>query len=93
MPASKIQLLGSEKAFFRYLISGTKSPKYGLLFTHELVQKSRNKGKIARVLADKISIAARIDYFKGEFIGDKLRKQVEARLWEKYFLEFIKMKE
>lgn len=80
MPASKIQLLGSEKAFFRYLISGTKSPKYGLLFTHELVQKSKNKGKIARVVANKISIAAKIDYFKGEFIGDKLRKQVEAKI-------------
>ncbi len=80
MYASKIQLLGSEKAFFRYLVSRTKNPKYGIIFMHEFVQKSKDKGKIARTLADKISIAVKVDYFKGKFIGDKLRKQVEARL-------------
>jgi nucleolar protein 56 len=31
-------------------------------------------GKVARALADKLSIAVKIDYFKGKFIGDKLKK-------------------
>jgi len=32
------------------------------------------------MLADKIAIAAKVDYFKGEFCGDKLRADVEGRL-------------
>ena len=33
----------------------------------------------ARALADKISIAVKIDYFKGKFIGDKLLKEIEEK--------------
>ena len=33
-------------------------------------------GKVARALADKLSIAVRVDYFKGNFIGDKLKKEL-----------------
>jgi len=36
-------------------------------------------GRIARSLADKISIAVKVDYFKGKFIGDKLRKEIEEK--------------
>lgn len=80
-PASTIQLLGAEKALFRHMKTGARAPKYGILFQHPLIQKSKKKdhGKIARTLADKISIAARVDYFKGKFIGDKLRKEVEDK--------------
>ena len=80
-PASTVQLLGAEKALFRHMKTGAKAPKYGVIHEHPIVAKvPRNiKGKAARVLADKISIAAKIDYFKGEFIGDKLRKEVEER--------------
>ncbi|MBI5065041.1 hypothetical protein HZA97_02285 [Candidatus Woesearchaeota archaeon] len=80
MPASTIQILGAEKALFRHLKGEGRSPKFGFLYGHELVKKSRdNKGKVAKLLADKISIAAKIDYFKGKFIGDKLRKEVEEK--------------
>lgn len=82
MPASKIQLLGAEKAFFRHLKDKKhKSPKYGILHEHYLVAKAvkEGKGKIARVLADKICIAAKVDYFRGNFIGDKLKKQLEEK--------------
>lgn len=81
MPASTIQLLGAEKALFMHLIKGTKSPKHGVIIEHPIIQKvDRNqKGKAARVLADKISLAVKIDFFKGKFIGDKLRKEVEDR--------------
>ncbi len=77
MPASKIQLLGAEKALFRHLITGSKSPKHGIVLQHNYVQKSKNKGKAARILADKISIAVKVDYFKGEPIGNKLKRELK----------------
>ena len=78
-PASRIQLLGAEKALFRHIKQGTKIPKYGILATHTLVEKAsaKNKGKAARTLASKIAIASKVDYFKGKFIGDKLKQQLE----------------
>jgi len=80
-PASTVQLLGAEKALFRHMTSGARSPKYGFIHGHPLIAKNpRNLGgKIARALADKISIAVKVDYFKGKFIGDKLLKEIEAR--------------
>lgn len=81
LPSSVIQLLGAEKALFRHLKTGARSPKYGILHEHPLISKAKKPehGKIARALADKISIAVRVDYFKGKFIGDKLRKELEER--------------
>ncbi|MFP4523190.1 MAG: hypothetical protein ACLFNM_01420 [Candidatus Woesearchaeota archaeon] len=66
LPASTIQLLGAEKALFRHLKTGAKSPKHGFIINHQLLQKSRAKerGKIARALADKLSLCAKIDYFR-----------------------------
>ncbi len=82
MPSSKIQILGAEKALFRHLKTGARAPKHGLIFQHELIQKSprEKRGKAARILADKISIAVKVDYFKGKFIADKLLKEIEAKL-------------
>jgi nucleolar protein 56 len=84
-PASTIQLLGAEEALFRHLKTGAKSPKYGILHEHPLVTqaKSSERGKVARALGDKISIAVKVDFFKGKFIGDKLRKQLEVRFIRK----------
>ncbi|MCX6707434.1 MAG: NOP5/NOP56 family protein [Candidatus Woesearchaeota archaeon] len=81
-PSSTVQVLGAEEAFFRHMTTGSRPPKHGFIHEHPFVaQASKDeKGRIARVLADKISIAAKVDYCKGEFIGDKLRKQVEAKL-------------
>ncbi len=81
LPASTIQLLGAEKALFRHLKSGSRSPKYGLIFQHPLIQKAerQNKGKAARALADKLSLCARIDYFKGEFRANIFQKELEGR--------------
>jgi len=84
-PASTIQLLGAEEALFRHLKTGAKPPKYGILHEHALVTnaKASEKGKAARALGDKISIAVKVDFFKGKFIGDKLRKQLEVRFSRK----------
>ncbi|MEK6961126.1 MAG: NOP5/NOP56 family protein [Nanoarchaeota archaeon] len=81
LPSSTIQILGAEKALFRHLLTGAKPPKYGVIYSHPLVQSVRrsDQGKVARALADKISIAVKVDFFKGTFIGEKLRKDLEER--------------
>lgn len=81
LPASTIQLLGAEKALFRHLKTGSKSPKYGILYQHPLIQKAQkqNRGKAARNLADKLSLCARLDYFKGEFKAAQYRKELEEK--------------
>ncbi|MFH0876489.1 MAG: hypothetical protein V1859_11215 [archaeon] len=82
-PSSTIQLLGAEKALFRHLVNRRAlPPKHGILHEHKLLLGSprKNHGKIARALADKISLAVRIDYFKGEFRGDLLKKELEERV-------------
>ena len=81
MPSSTIQLLGAEKALFRHMKTGARAPKFGFLHEHPLIAKNPKElhGKIARTLADKISIAVKVDYFKGKFIGDKLLKEVEGK--------------
>ncbi len=80
-PASTIQLLGAEKALFRHMKSKSRAPKYGFLFGHPLIAKNPKEkhGKIARALADKISIAVKVDYFKGKFVGDRLLKEIEEK--------------
>lgn len=80
MPASTVQVLGAEKAFFRHLKTGSRPPKQGLLIQHPLLAAAKGRGRAARLLAGKISIAVKTDYFKGEFVGDKLKKQVEESL-------------
>ena len=65
IPSSAIQVLGAKKALFRHMRSGARSPKHGLIFQHPLVQSAQQKqrGKAARKLAGKISIAVKQDYF------------------------------
>jgi nucleolar protein 56 len=81
MPASTIQLLGAEKALFRHMVTKSRSPKHGIIIEHPLLQRvgREDKGKAARALADKILLAAKVDFFKGQFIGERLRKEVEAK--------------
>ncbi len=82
LPSSTIQILGAEKALFRHLKTGSRPPKHGVLLAHDAVQSAPQgkQGRAARIIADKISIAARIDYFKGEFIGDKLLLEAKKKI-------------
>jgi nucleolar protein 56 len=84
MPSSTIQVLGAEKALFRSLKTGSRPPKHGIIFQHQALHTAPKwqRGKIARLLASKLSIAARIDSFGGEFIGDQLVKYIEKRILE-----------
>jgi nucleolar protein 56 len=82
MPASTVQVLGAEDAFFRFLKTRKKPPKHGIIFQHPDVRSAPNetRGKIARALAAKIAIAAKSDAFKGSFIGGKLREDFQKRV-------------
>lgn len=82
LPASTIQLLGAEKAMFRHLKSGKKGPKHGVIYQHPDVHRAPywQRGNIARALACKISIAAKVDQYDGEFIGDDLLRDFERRV-------------
>jgi len=83
-PASTIQVLGAEKALFRSLKTGARPPKHGLIFQHTLLHDAKRwqRGKIARVIAGKLAIAARADAFGGHFIGDDLKADIDKRLEE-----------
>lgn len=84
-PASTVQILGAEKALFRALKTKGNTPKYGLIYHSTFIGRAeaKNKGRISRYLANKCSIATRIDSFSDEpnsLYGQKLRDQVEERL-------------
>merc|ERR1711915_1001533 len=84
-PASTVQILGAEKALFRALKTKGNTPKYGLIFHSSFIGRAqqKNKGRISRYLANKCSMASRIDCFSDEattVYGEKLRDQVEERL-------------
>jgi len=84
-PASTVQILGAEKALFRALKTRGNTPKYGLIFHSSFIGRAgnKNKGRISRYLANKCSIASRIDAFSEEattVFGSKLKEQVEDRL-------------
>ena len=84
-PASTVQILGAEKALFRALKTKHDTPKYGLIYHASLIGQAglKHKGKIARVLAAKTSLALRVDAL-GESseatIGFDLKEKVEARI-------------
>lgn len=80
MAASSIQVLGAESALFSHIRAGTPSPKHGLIFKHRRVHNAPRdvRGKLARILASKLAIAARLDAFRGEldeaFLADANEK-------------------
>ena len=83
MPASTIQVLGAEKALFRALKTGSQPPKHGLLFQHAMVHAAPRwqRGKIARAVAAKAVIAARVDVY-GEGLNQTLLDKLNIRVDE-----------
>jgi len=82
IPASTIQILGAEKALFRSLKTGANPPKHGILFQHATVHAAPKwqRGKIARAIAGKAAIAARVDVYGGglnQTLLDKLNIRVQ----------------
>jgi nucleolar protein 56 len=69
LSSSTVQILGAEKALFRHLKTGENPPKHGLIYQHPEVRGARwwIRGKVARALAAKISLAVRKDVFSGDY--------------------------
>lgn len=82
LPSSTVQLLGAEKAMFRHLRSGKNPPKHGVIYQYPALRKAPywQRGNIARALAGKVLIAAKVDQYKGEFCGDRLDSELQARI-------------
>ena len=74
LPGSTIQTLGAERALFAHRGGGAPPPKHGLLLAHPLVRDAprRERGRMARRLAAKAAIAARVDCYGGEPCGAEL---------------------
>jgi len=83
LPASTIQVLGAEKALFRSLKTGSQPPKHGLLFQHAMVHSAPRwqRGKIARAVAAKAVIAARVDVY-GDGLNETLLEKLNVRVDE-----------
>ena len=82
LPAGTVQILGAEKAFFSHLKQGTKTPKHGLIYSHVLISRSPKpvRGRISRMLAARMSLAARIDAFNGNPWGEDELRLIEERV-------------
>ena len=81
-PSSTVQIMGAEKALFRHLKNGDRPPKYGLIYQHPQIRGAKwwNRGKIARMLAGKISLAVRRDVFTKTFdenVFEEFKQKVE----------------
>jgi nucleolar protein 58 len=85
-PSSTVQLLGAEKSLFKALKRQTNTPKYGIIFDSSILGQVqlKFKGKIARSLASKISLCAKVDYLNskedgsfGNLMKEKLLKRIK----------------
>jgi nucleolar protein 56 len=83
-PSSTVQIYGAEKALFRSLKTGADPPKHGVIFQVAEIHSAPywQRGKIARALAGKLSIAARIDAYSDRNIGATLKEQFVTRVKE-----------
>ncbi len=88
LPGSKIQILGAEKSLYKALArmrrgKRAKTPKHGIIFLHPFIRSlpKKKRGKMARYMAAKLAIAARLDYFRGE-LDEKLSEEVRRKYEE-----------
>jgi nucleolar protein 56 len=79
LPASAIQVLGARTALFAHLKTHSPSPKHGIIFQHRRVHNAPRdiRGRVARVLAGKLAIASRLDYFRGVVVPEFLERAQE----------------
>ncbi len=81
MPGSSMQVIGAEGALFSHIRTGSPSPKHGIVFQHRRVHNAPRevRGHVARALASKLVIAARLDYYRGE-LDPKFVDEANARI-------------
>jgi len=88
LPASKIQVIGAEKSLYKAFTrmkkgKKAKIPKHGIIFLHPFIRTlpKAKRGKMARFLAAKLAIAAKLDYFRGE-VDENLYRSIRKRYEE-----------
>jgi nucleolar protein 56 len=81
LPGSAIQVLGARAAIFSHLSARTPCPKHGIIFQHRRVHNAPQqvRGKVARVLAAKLAIAARLDLYRCAIVPDFIER-AQARI-------------
>lgn len=81
-PASTIQVLGAEKAFFKHMATGSPPPKHGVIFKYPGISSlpPKDRGKVARTLANKVAITIRADYFGGKVDIEGFKNKVKERI-------------
>jgi nucleolar protein 56 len=81
LPGSAIQVLGAKTALFSHLKNATPPPKHGIIFQHRRIHNApaEVRGKVSRVLAAKLAIAARLDMYRGKAVPEFLEK-AQARI-------------
>lgn len=82
LPSSTVQMLGAEKALFRFLKHKGRPPKHGVIFMHPRVHSASywQRGNIARTFASKISVAVKVDFHSGRDISEDLLEQLEKQV-------------
>jgi len=84
MPSSTLQLLGAEKALFKFLREKKrgKPPKFGILFTHPDISTAprEHQGKIARILSSKVTIAVRTDFYSKEDRSKEMLEEYKKKI-------------
>jgi len=80
-PSSTVQVLGAEKALFAHIKKGVAPPKHGLIFQYPAVMQAKQKkrGRMARLVASKLSIASKMDYF-GHGLDKSLKVVLDAKV-------------
>jgi nucleolar protein 56 len=86
MPSSSIQLLGSEKALFKFLKEKKEGrpPRFGILYLHPDISTARRElqGKVARLLSSKLTLAARADFYSKKDMSKELLEGYKKKLEE-----------
>lgn len=67
MPGSSLQVLGAGPSLFKHLTIGSNPPKHGIIYQYKGIHhaKRKSRGKVSRVVACQLGIAARIDRYRG----------------------------
>lgn len=81
MSSSTVQVIGASNALFKHLRGKAPSPKHGVIFRHPYVNTAPKwlRGKIARTVAAKISLAARYDLYSGK-INESLPSELDKKV-------------
>ncbi|WP_241760302.1 NOP5/NOP56 family protein [Thermoplasma volcanium] len=79
MPSSSIQMLGAERALFTAIQKRGNTPKYGVLFKYPKLStlRPRQRGKIARIIANKVAITARADLLGTKVDAESFREKID----------------